>query len=93
MRARRLDEMRSPLHVLALHGVGGEEQLAATAGNNQKHRYVRGTRELDGESPRHPVALLRRDLGREIVVLPEHVRAAGHTGAEDAEKQPEPYST
>ena len=77
--------MRAALHELTLIRIGGKQQLAATAGNDQKHRNIRGARELDGESARHAVALLRRDLRTEIVVLPEHVRAAGHTGAEDAE--------
>ena len=33
------------------------------------------------------VSLLRRDLRREVVVLPEHVRAVGHARAKDAEQQ------
>ena len=64
--------MRSRLHVLALHRVGREQQRAAAAGNDEEDRDVRRPPELDGQMPRNALALLRRHLRRQIVVLPEH---------------------
>jgi hypothetical protein len=49
---------------------------------------------LDGQMAWDAIALLRRHLRRQVVVLPEHMRATGHTrAAKDGEEQGQPYST